>query len=135
MPVRPEERGRYPANWREISNRIRFQRAKGRCECSGECGQDHGGRCEARHGLPHPSNGKTTVMTTAHLNHQPEDCSDENLAAFCAPCHLRYDRDHHAETRKATRERKLEAERERVRSTAGQMQFAIECATGKPFAR
>lgn len=32
-----------------------------------------------------------------------EDCSTENLMAMCAPCHLRYDASHHAETRKRRR--------------------------------
>jgi hypothetical protein len=28
------------------------------------------------------------------------DCRKENLRAMCAPCHLRYDAGHHAETRR-----------------------------------
>ena len=44
---------RYPRNWAEISKAIRFGRAHGRCECTGECGTGHQGRCEARHGQPH----------------------------------------------------------------------------------
>lgn len=41
----------YPQDWREISRRVRFERAGGRCECAGECGRAHsGGRCLARHG-------------------------------------------------------------------------------------
>lgn len=39
------------------------------------------------------------VLTTAHLNHRPEDCAPENLRGMCQGCHLWYDRDHHAETR------------------------------------
>jgi hypothetical protein len=31
------------------------------------------------------------VLTVAHLNHDPQDCRDENLKAFCQRCHLRYD--------------------------------------------
>lgn len=38
MPIRPENMARYPANWREISARIR-ERAGNRCECEGECGR------------------------------------------------------------------------------------------------
>ena len=34
------------------------------------------------------------------MNHTPEDVSRENLKAMCAPCHLKYDAWHHAETRK-----------------------------------
>ncbi len=42
------------------------------------------------------------ILTTAHLNHTPEDCSDDNLLAMCQGCHLHYDREHHAETRRAS---------------------------------
>ncbi len=50
MPIRPSQRDRYPPNWREISDRIRFERAEGRCECTGQCDDEHpGGRCNAEH--------------------------------------------------------------------------------------
>ncbi|MFW3474393.1 hypothetical protein [Streptomyces microflavus] len=39
MPIRPENRNRYPSNWPEISASIRFGRAARRCECTGECGR------------------------------------------------------------------------------------------------
>lgn len=45
MPIRPENRDRYPRDWKQISERIRFERAQGRCECEGECGRGtHTGR-------------------------------------------------------------------------------------------
>ena len=108
MPIRPENRARYPKDWSKISRRIRFVRAKGRCECRGECGssshlQNQGWgneRCDAQHGEPHPDTGSTVVLTVAHLDHTPEHCDDENLRAMCQRCHLAYDRDHHAETRR-----------------------------------
>lgn len=31
------------------------------------------------------------VLTVAHLDHQPENCADENLKALCQRCHNRYD--------------------------------------------
>jgi hypothetical protein len=31
------------------------------------------------------------LLTAAHLNHRPSDCRPENLRAWCAPCHCRYD--------------------------------------------
>ena len=49
MPIHPDNRARYPKEWPAISKRIRFERAGGRCECEGECGHDHGGRCEVDH--------------------------------------------------------------------------------------
>lgn len=38
MPIRPENRALYPANWKALSKRIRHERAGNRCECRGECG-------------------------------------------------------------------------------------------------
>jgi hypothetical protein len=120
MPIRPQNRGRYPDNWPEISRRIRFDRAGGHCECRGECGRPAthllaDGRCGARHGdsIYQSTIGapvrQTIVLTTAHLDHTPENCDDDNLRAMCQGCHLHYDRQHHAETRNATRAAELAA--------------------------
>lgn len=43
------------------------------------------------------------VLTVAHLNHQPEDCRPENLAAMCQRHHLAYDAEHHKANAHATR--------------------------------
>ncbi|MBC6441213.1 MAG: hypothetical protein GDA49_12565 [Rhodospirillales bacterium] len=80
MPIRPENRHRYPPDWPAISRRIRFERAAGRCE-----------HCGAAHGEPHPVTGSRVVLTVAHLDHTPEHCGDDNLAALCQRCHNRYD--------------------------------------------
>jgi hypothetical protein len=106
-PIRAEERACYPKDWKAISLRIR-ERAGDRCECNGECGRFHGNyradkRCGANQGCGHPVTGSKVVLTVAHLNHQPEDCRDENLKAMCQRCHLAYDAEHHAETARATR--------------------------------
>lgn len=130
MPIHPDNRGRYPKEWPEISKRIRFERAGGRCECEGECGHDHEGRCDALHGEPHPITGSKVILTTAHLNHTPEDCRDEVLKAMCQRCHLAHDRDHHKANR-AARKRK---ERDRVLMVAAVMAFTFECATGRRIA-
>lgn len=135
MPVKPENRGRYPADWPEISQRIRFDRAGGQCECAGECGHDHGGRCDARHGEPHPVTGSKVVLTTAHRNHTPEDCRDEVLFAACQRCHLAHDRDYHKREAAVTRARRAEAEQGRIVMQAECMAFAIECATGQRWPR
>jgi hypothetical protein len=116
MPIRPEEKRRYPADWARISREIRIDRAHGQCECRGECGGDHQGRCTARNGGITRRGGRV-VLTVAHLNHTPEDCRPENLRAMCQACHLRYDRHHHAETRAATRRRQL--------ATLGQGELAV----------
>ncbi|MGV9742824.1 hypothetical protein [Nocardia farcinica] len=117
MPIRPENRGRYPAAWRAISDWVRFTRARGRCECRGECGRPPvhlagDGRCPNEHGQRSHHTGSPVVLTTAHLDHTPEHCEPENLRAMCQGCHLHYDRDRHAETRAATRRADLERQME-----------------------
>lgn len=89
MPIKPENKDRYPENWKEISSRIRFERAGGKCE-----------NCGAEHGQPHPITGSKVVLTTAHLDHIPENCTDDNLQALCQLCHNRYDSTHRKQTRK-----------------------------------
>jgi 5-methylcytosine-specific restriction endonuclease McrA len=90
----PFHRERYPADWEEISLRIRA-RSGGRCEF-----------CGAENYKPHPVTGSRVVLTVAHLDHDPQNCSDENLRALCQRCHLRYDARHHARNAAATRYRK-----------------------------
>lgn len=118
MPIRPENRDRYPADWRAISLAIK-ERAGWRCECVGECGRGtHTGRCPNQQGQPAYGTGSKVVLTTAHLNHTPEDCRDDNLRAMCQGCHLHYDRDHHRETAARTRAAALAA--------AGQLALPME---------
>lgn len=105
-PIRPENRDRYPADWPQVSFALK-ERAGWRCECTGECGRpgehlDATGRCVNVHGKPAYRTGSRVVLTTAHLNHTPEDCDPGNLKAMCQGCHLHYDREHHAQTRAAT---------------------------------
>ena len=140
MPIRPENRDRYPKNWKsEIVPRIR-ERSGNRCECTGQCGVDHPslwgwpeGRCSIGNGLisyMDPAgkwhaclesergevmeriDGKDyraalIVLTVMHLNHQPEDCRDENLLHACQGCHNRYDAPHRRKNAAATRRGKL----------------------------
>lgn len=120
MPIKPENRARYPPDWPEISRRIRFERAGGRCECRGECGIDHAKendaygfclpgyvgypdeQCNAAHGRSHHVTGSIVVLTVAHLDHQPENCAEDNLRAMCQRCHLAYDAEQHAQTWRMT---------------------------------
>jgi hypothetical protein len=104
MPIRPENKSRYPKDWPQIAERIKTQRAGGRCECEGECGSGkHLGRCEARHMKRHPVTKAFVFLTVAHLDHTPENCAENNLKAMCQLCHNRYDADHRKQTRAQTR--------------------------------
>lgn len=97
MPIRPENRARYPVDWPDISFQAR-EAAGWRCE-----GSPAYPDCRAEHGQPHPVTGSRVVLTVAHLDHQPEHCHRANLRVMCQRCHLTYDRAHHARTRYATR--------------------------------
>jgi len=157
MPIKPENRTRYPADWPAISLAAK-ERAKWRCQHV----DANGNRCRCRQyavgcwlgpdthppspalrwvpahgnaahdlagaGLHYPSLERFTysqarqfaadaddsewtgspkliviVLTVAHLNHQPEDCRPENLAAMCQRHHLAYDHQHHQANAWATR--------------------------------
>lgn len=121
-PIRPENRDRYPAHWSAIRGEI-LQRSTVagdyaldvcRCECLGECGRGtHEGRCPNVNGAPAYGTGSTVVLTIAHLDHVPEHCDPSNLRAMCQGCHLHYDREHHARTRRETERR--------ARESAGQL--------------
>lgn len=97
MPIKPENRARYPADWKQIVAQVR-ERSGDRCE-----GSPAFPDCRAANGQPHPETGSKVVLTTAHLNHRPEECGLENLRHWCQRCHLVYDAKHHAETAYATR--------------------------------
>ena len=86
MPIRPENKARYPKDWKQISLRIR-ERAGWPCEYVDA--NEH--RCRAVHGEPHPFTLSRVVLTVAHLDHQPENCDPDNLMAMCQRCHNAYD--------------------------------------------
>lgn len=113
----PIDLSRYPVNWREISHEIRNIRAMGRCECLGECGRGHDGRCQATNCDPHPITGSIVVLTVAHLGiakpdgtlgdkHDKMDVRPENLKAMCQACHLSFDIEEHKVNAARTRRKK-----------------------------
>lgn len=89
MPIKPENKRRYPPNWKEIRAAI-LARAGHRCE-----GSPAHPDCRVENYALHPETGSLVVLTIAHLDHQPENNAPENLAAWCQRCHLQYDADHH----------------------------------------
>lgn len=105
------DRNDYPDNWPELSRYIRFDRAKGQCECLGECGlhKTNPGprRCQERNGEPAKFAKGTVVLTTAHLCHDPSCADPLHLKAMCNRCHLRYDVKLHIHHAKETRKNRL----------------------------
>src|SRR4051794_27599074 len=102
MPIRPQHRWLYPIDWQQLTDMVRFERAKGRCE---QCARPHGklvyhkgdGRwwdeehSTWRNGNGRPLRGmgdqapspadaevRTTqvYLATAHLNHDPTENRD-----------------------------------------------------------
>ncbi|MDE2105505.1 MAG: hypothetical protein KGL39_50225 [Patescibacteria group bacterium] len=118
MPIRPENRARYPKNWPQISAEIRG-RAGNRCEECGVANGELGARWHDGTWLPAIPDGDNgirlqwprpgeyrlfrhggiaadlkivrIVLTVAHLDHTPENCDPGNLRAWCQRCHNRYD--------------------------------------------
>ena len=117
MPIRTENKARYPKDWKAISLRIR-ERAGNECEkCKAPNGElivreqsedyhfeptyaDETGQVFSAEDGRHMGfrsvqdiEGKwvRVVLTVAHLDHMPENCADDNLRAWCQRCHNAYD--------------------------------------------
>lgn len=121
MPIRPEHRWLYPIDWRELSQLVRFRRAKGRCD---HCHRPHGkvvvhlgdgrwwdpNRSIWRDGrgrrvrLPGDNiiasiRSTRVVLACAHLDHDPTNSAQYNLAALCQRCHMIHDATEHRRRR------------------------------------
>lgn len=124
MPIKPDQKARYPKDWPAISQEVRA-RAGNRCE---ECGVDnyalgawlggkwHVAECKGDGLRDQPRAGEIfpcrhgesvvwmkvirIVLTCAHLDHTPENNGEPgnrpNLKALCQRHHLAYDRKHHS---------------------------------------
>ena len=130
MPVKPENKSRYPKNWMEIRQRI-LQRANNRCEFCGV--ENHTYRYN-------PKTGKDAyiVLTIAHLDHTPENCSEDNLKALCQRCHNQYDAEHRKQTRKgnsAENNKAITHERNWIMGREGQGRKALPVREEAPKER
>lgn len=102
MPIKPENKDRYPENWNEIRTRI-LKRANDCCEKCGLPNYAWVNRKTREICLQDDENAIRIVLTIAHLDHIPEHCEDENLLALCQKCHNIYDVDHRKQTRRKTK--------------------------------
>lgn len=125
MPIKPENRALYPANWASEIRPAILARAGNKCEqCKAKngttvCREMSGatymtedgyvfdtanGDCLGRARVTEYPVGRyvVIVLTVAHLDHNPSNCDPDNLRAWCQRCHLRYDQPHHSETRRVT---------------------------------
>lgn len=125
----PIDYSKYPKNWKSEIRPAILQRANNKCEVCGvennmiilrgiwngvECYQDcdgliydaANGECidSTYLGEVHPTNKLIRiVLTIAHLDHDVANNSYDNLKAMCQKCHLNYDKEHHANTRRRNR--------------------------------
>ena len=97
MPIRPENRARYPKDWKAIRAAI-LTRAGHCCE-----GTPQFPDCRAVNYEPHPRTGSRVILTIAHMDQTPENNNPANLRALCQRCHLRLDRHQHGRNAAATR--------------------------------
>lgn len=109
MPIRPENKNRYPENWKEIRYEI-LERAKHCCEFCGV--KNHADGVRDSSGVFHEWGSAifsnlvetkkriTIVLTIAHLDHTPENNKSDNLKALCQKCHNAYDMPHRIKNRK-----------------------------------
>ena len=100
MPIKPENKNRYPSDWKQIRSRI-LERAAHKCEF---CGIENYSMTSVRR--PDKPFGTKVVLTIAHLHPPIENCADDNLKALCQKCHLNYDKELHKENRRETLEKK-----------------------------
>lgn len=118
VPIKPENRHRYPPDWQWIRQEI-LERAGHCCEFCGVADRAWGWRDQwgyfhytlaALHAPFKPpfvllaADGERRriieiVLTVAHLDHQPENNEAKNLRALCGGCHLNHDRRHHIKNR------------------------------------
>lgn len=103
----PVDWTRYPPIWKSFSYHVRFVRAQGRCECTGECGMHRPNprprRCVEMHRQPARWFHGRVTLTVAHLcNCDPLCTNPGHVIAACQRCHLRIDRYKHAQARLVT---------------------------------
>jgi len=98
MPIKPENKKRYPKNWKQISEDIRFNRAGNRCEVCGAINYSWVNRKSREICLSDEDDAIRIILTVAHLDHTPENCDYSNLKAMCQKCHNNYDKTHRKQT-------------------------------------
>lgn len=124
MPIKPERRALYPANWAAISAFVRFACAGGVCD---RCGRPHGAvvSCLPDGRWQHPQTGawrnprgravrgpdlveamtlrsSRVSLAAAHIDHNPRNNRLRNLRCLCQRCHLAQDHAYHRAQRRIT---------------------------------
>lgn len=96
MPIKAENRARYPKNWASEIRPAILDRAGHVCE-----------RCGAANYQPHPITGSRVVLTIAHIHDpDPANCDPGNIQALCQRCHNTLDAPMRAANARASRREK-----------------------------
>lgn len=129
MPIKPENKSKYPADWPQI--RARILEREGHCckwckvpnhvyvarsidglyymLASGQVRDASTGEPDTFDPAEFPTQKWVEiVLTVAHLDHNPANSALENLAALCQRCHNRHDVPQRVESRRKTRELKAQ---------------------------
>ena len=120
MPIKKENKHRYPDNWNEIRAQILL-------ECQSKCEF-----CGVENYSIHPETGSKVVLTIAHLDHIPENVKRENLKALCQKCHNKYDAPHRAQTRRKRMAVSTEFQNEIFKYKLNSNKFVADCCLNKP---
>jgi hypothetical protein len=134
MPIKPENRHLYGAEWRKVRKEI-LERAGNRCEWMiYDSSERQYRRCSApnhelvfrdlnnheiwkkKRGIypPHHTYPVKIVLTVEHTNHDPTDNHPENLLALCQLHHLRLDAEQHRRNSSETRARRMEEAAQKI---------------------
>ena len=100
MPISKLARLKYSPDWKLISLKLIWERAKNMCE---NCGNING----AKYG----NKESRIILNVAHKNHIENDNREENLIVLCGPCHLNYDRKNNLKRRKMNKIMKKDIDR------------------------
>ena len=116
MPIRPENKHRYPADWNDIRYEV-LERAGHKCEFCGVKNHAEGVRDEEGTFHEVGTSGAAyvydtakdfkpirIVLTIAHLDHTPENNKRDNLKALCQRCHNKYDMPHRIANRRKNKQ-------------------------------
>jgi 5-methylcytosine-specific restriction endonuclease McrA len=95
MPISPEKKKLYPANWKEIRARI-LTRANNECELCGVPNHTTIIRLEGVFWMSDVPEWEGVhrvwiVLTVHHLDFNPQNNEDWNLMALCQKCHNKLD--------------------------------------------
>ncbi|WNM74150.1 HNH endonuclease [Mycobacterium Phage Nergal] len=100
-----------------LYDRIKFDRADGRCECEGECGRSHRFgihyRCSNTHGRPAVTGGERMVsLVVRYLDGDTGNAVEHNMMAMCGDCVKRHRSKFKSETKRGAERAAIEAAHE-----------------------